>query len=519
MNPAPTGAAEVELADNPLREGSVTLRAAEPCAVVVFGATGDLAHRKLFPALCRISTSKALHPRTAVLGTARSAMDAEAFRKDMGAAVAEAGIDPREWRVVAERVDYISADFGDPASYAAIKQRLEALERERGLPGNRIFHLAVPPAIYGSIIDNLGRSGLVHPHSEAGPWARVVVEKPFGHDLDSARELNRCLHTAFDERQVFRIDHYLGKESVQNILILRLGNGFFEPLWNNRYVDHVQITVAESLGIEGRAAYYEGAGVSRDILQNHLMQLLSLTAMEPPARFEADSVRDEKVKVLRAIRPLDPEDVALRTVRGQYGHGAVAGEPVPGYCEEPGVAPKSKTETYLAVRLDVDNWRWAGVPFYLRSGKRLAKRATEIEIVFRQPPYALFRTAGISELDPNVLRMRIQPDEGVSVSFGAKSPGAALHIDPVRMDFYYLTAFGSDPPDAYDRLLLDCNRGDMTLFAREDEVELAWEIVDSITKTWEKGQGAPLTTYAAGTWGPREADAWIAKDGRKWLHL
>jgi len=306
---------------------------------------------------------------------------------------------------------------------------------------------------------------------------------------------------------------------VQNILILRLGNGFFEPLWNNRYVDHVQITVAETLGVEQRAAYYERAGVSRDILQNHLMQLLSLTAMEPPSRFEADSVRDEKVKVLRAIRPFDPEDAVLKTVRGQYEAGAVAGEPAPGYREEPGVDPKSQTETYLAVRFDIDNWRWAGVPFYLRSGKRLAKRATEIEIVFRQPPYALFRTAGIDHLEPNVLRLRIQPDEGVSVSFGAKSPGAALHIDPVRMDFYYLTAFGSDPPDAYDRLLLDCNRGDMTLFARKDEVELAWEIVDSITKTWEKGQGSPLATYPAGTWGPREADAWIAKDGRKWLHL
>jgi len=519
MNPAPTGAAEAVPADNPLREGSVTLRAAEPCAIVVFGATGDLAHKKLIPALCRISASNALHPRTAVLGTSRRAMTADEFRKDMGAAVAEQGIDPREWRRVAERIDYIPADFDDPASYAAIKQRLEALEKERGLPGNRIFHLAVPPAAFETIIGNLGAAGLVHPHVEGSPWARVVVEKPFGHDLTSARELNRCLHSVFDERQIFRIDHYLGKESVQNILILRLGNGFFEPLWNNRYVDHVQITVAETLGVEQRAAYYERAGVSRDILQNHLMQLLSLTAMEPPSRFEADSVRDEKVKVLRAIRPFDPEDAVLKTVRGQYEAGAVAGEPAPGYREEPGVDPKSQTETYLAVRFDIDNWRWAGVPFYLRSGKRLAKRATEIEIVFRQPPYALFRTAGIDHLEPNVLRLRIQPDEGVSVSFGAKSPGAALHIDPVRMDFYYLTAFGSDPPDAYDRLLLDCNRGDMTLFARKDEVELAWEIVDSITKTWEKGQGSPLATYPAGTWGPREADAWIAKDGRKWLHL
>ena len=519
MNPAPTGAAEVEPADNPLREGSVTLRAAEPCAIVVFGATGDLAHRKLFPAFCRISASKALHPRTAVLGTSRRAMTTEAFREEMGASVVEHGGDAREWRQAAERVFYVAGDFDNPASYKTLRERVEALEKERGLPGNRLFHLAVPPVAFESIVANLGKAGLVHPHAESGPWARIVIEKPFGHDLESAKELNRCLHSVFDEHQIFRIDHYLGKESVQNILILRLGNGFFEPLWNNRYVDHVQITVAESVGVETRAAYYETAGVARDILQNHLMQLLSLTAMEPPARFDADSIRDEKVKVLRAIRPLDPEDVAVRTVRAQYGRGAVAGASVPGYCEEPGVDHESQTETYLAVRLDVDNWRWAGVPFYLRSGKRLAKRATEIEIVFRQPPYALFRTAGISELEANVLRMRIQPDEGVSVSFGAKSPGQALHIDPVRMDFYYLTAFGADPPEAYDRLLLDCNRGDMTLFARKDEVELAWEIVDSITKTWEKGQGSPMGSYPAGTWGPREADDWIAKDGRKWLHL
>jgi glucose-6-phosphate 1-dehydrogenase len=519
MSQAPTGTAEAEPVENPLREGSVTLRAADPCTIVVFGATGDLAHRKLFPALYRISAAKSLHPRTCVLATARRPMDAAAFRDDIRHAMEDQAVDPREWRRFAERLDYLPAEFDKPDSYAALRSRLEALEKEHGLPGNRLFYLAVPPASDQPIIENLGRAGIVHPHSESGPWTRIIIEKPFGHDLESARALNQCLHAVFDERQIFRIDHYLGKESVQNILILRLGNGFFEPLWNSRYVDHVQITVAESVGVETRAAYYERAGVSRDILQNHLMQLLTLTAMEPPARFEADSVRDEKVKVLRAIRPLEPADVAARTVRGQYAHGAVAGAPVPGYCEEPGVDPKSQTETFLAVRLEVDNWRWAGVPFYLRSGKRLAKRATEIEIVFNQPPYALFRTAGIPALDANVLRLRIQPDEGVSLSFGAKSPGQTLHIDPVRMDFFYLTSFGSDPPDAYDRLLLDCNRGDSTLFARRDEVELAWEIVDSITKAWAAGQGPPLTAYPAGTWGPREADAWIAKEGRKWLHL
>jgi len=346
-----------------------------------------------------------------------------------------------------------------------------------------------------------------------------VIEKPFGLDLESARALTDTLHKAFSEDSVYRIDHYLGKETVQNILVFRLGNGIFEPLWNNRYVEQVQITVAESIGIDGRSGYFETAGISRDIFQNHMMQLLTLTAMEPPARFEADSVRDEKAKVLRTLHPMSPDEVARDTVRGQYIAGAVGGTPVPGYREEQGVNPRSQTETYMAARIHVDNWRWSGVPFFLRTGKRLAKRATEIAIVFRQPPFSLFRSAGCDTLEANVLRLRIQPDEGISLSFGSKSPGQALHIDPVQMDFYYLTSFGQDPPDAYERLLLDCNLGDSTLFARRDEVELAWEFVDAILNIWNSDQSPPLVTYPAGTWGPPEADELVRRFGYHWYRL
>ena len=512
------------LEPNPLREGSLTLQTPEPCCIVVFGATGDLTKRKLIPALLRLSAQKCLHPRTAIVGISRRELTDEAFREELHAATLDetssaAGAEAAEWPRFAERLRYLTGSFEDPALFDTLAQRLEATERERGLPGNRIYYLAVPPAAFEPILRHLARPGFVPRHHADGPWARVVIEKPFGHDLESARELNALVHSAFDERQVFRIDHYLGKESVQNILVLRLANGIFEPLWNNRYVDHVQITVAESIGVEGRAGYYEHAGVSRDILQNHLMQLLSLTAMEPPARFEAESIRDEKVKALRALAPLGPEHVAVRTVRAQYGPGAIAGASVPGYREETGVDPKSATETYMALRLELDNWRWAGVPFYLRSGKRLPKRATEIDLVFRHPPYALFRSAGITSFDPNVLRLRIQPDEGCSITFGSKTPGQALHIDPVRMDFFYLTSFGADPPEAYERLLLDVNRGDTTLFARRDEVELAWEVVDSITNAWGERGEPPLASYPAGRWGPREADALIQRDGRSWLRL
>jgi glucose-6-phosphate 1-dehydrogenase len=504
---------------NPLREGSVTLRAADPCTIVVFGATGDLTRRKLLPALLKLSREKALHPGTAIVGFARRPLSDEAFRAEMREIPAAHELAAHDWERFANALYYHPGSFDDLASYAQLKVLLETLERERGIPENRLFYFATPPAACAAILEGLRSAALVHAVSPEGPWARVIVEKPFGHDLKSARELNTLIHGVFDERQVYRIDHYLGKETVQNILVLRLGNGIFEPLWNNRYVAQIQITVAESVGVEGRAAYFDAAGVSRDMFQNHLMQLLTLTAMEPPSRFEADAVRDEKVKVLRAIRPLTPEDVDARTVRGQYAAGAVGATAVPGYREEPGVSPASETETYLAAKLEVDNWRWAGVPFFLRSGKRLPKRATEIAIVFRQPPYALFRSAGCSAIEANVLRLRIQPDEGISLSFGSKSPGQALHIDPVRMDFYYLTSFGADPPEAYERLLLDCNLGDSTLFARRDEVELAWEHVDLLVEAWRTGHGSKLTPYPAGSWGPKDADALIHRDGHHWYRL
>jgi len=502
--------------ENPLREGSITLRAADPCTIVVFGASGDLTHRKLIPALYALAREKSLHPKSAVIGFARRPWDDEAFRR--AARPDSADLDPHEWNRFAASLFYRSGTFENAADYATLGRSLTALERERGTPGNRIFYFATPPDAYPTILEGLRTAGLVHDAGPEGPWTRVIIEKPFGHDLASARNLNAQVHASFDERQVYRIDHYLGKETVQNILVLRLGNGIFEPLWNNRYVDHVQISVAESVGIEGRANYFERAGVLRDMLQNHMLQLLTLTAMEPPSRFEADAVRDEKAKVLRALAPLSRDEVIARTVRGQYGPGAVAGVSVPGYCEEPGVGAGSQTESYLAAKFEIDNWRWAGVPFYVRSGKRLAKRATEIVIVFRHPPYALFRSAGCESLEANVLRLRIQPDEGISLSFGSKAPGPSLHIDPVRMDFNYLTSFGADPPEAYQRLLLDCNLGDSTLFARRDEVELAWEQVDAIAAAWQDGVPG-LSKYPAGSWGPTEAERLLTRDGRRWYRL
>ncbi|HXF58345.1 MAG TPA: glucose-6-phosphate dehydrogenase [Candidatus Saccharimonadales bacterium] len=522
MTPRGAVAPPPEARVNPLREESVTLKAADPCTIIVFGASGDLTHRKLIPALFRLSKQKLLHPRTAIVGFARRDFTSEAFRDEMRKAVEDSAAPSADWERFAETLFYVPGVFEDHAAFRALGQTLSEVEEKRGLPGNRIFYFATPPAAYAPLITNIGATGLARRaiREERGvPWARVIIEKPFGHDLESARQLNALVHTVFAESQVFRIDHYLGKETVQNILVFRLGNGIFEPLWNNRYVEQVQITVAESVGIEGRAAYFEGSGIARDIFQNHMMQLLTLIAMEPPARFEADSVRDEKAKVLRTLHPLTPEEVARDTVRAQYAAGAVGGAPEVGYRQEPDVSPASQVETFMAARVHVDNWRWSGVPFYLRTGKRLCRRATEIAIVFRQPPFSLFRSAGCENLEANVLRLRIQPDEGISLSFGSKSPGQELHIDPVQMDFFYLTSFGQDPPEAYERLLLDCNLGDSTLFARRDEVELAWEFVDPIQAAWRSKTGPPLASYPAGTWGPKEADDLLHRHGSSWYRL
>ncbi len=505
---------------NPFRDPGTTSREAPPAAVVIFGASGDLTSRKLIPALYRLTRSRLLAPGTAIIGVARRPLTDEVFRSGAREAVrqafpageaAEAAIRDE----FARSVSYVPGGFESPETYATLRARLEAIDRERGTGGNRLYYMATPPDSFGVIIGQLGAAGLVSPSSGA-PWTRIIVEKPFGRDLASACRLNETIATAFGEDQVFRIDHYLGKETVQNILVLRLGNGIFEPLWNNRYIDHVQITVGETLGVEARAGYFEKSGVIRDMVQNHMMQLLTLTAMEPPAAFEANAVRNEKVKVLQSVHVPWPDEVVRDVVRGQYGPGFVGGVKEPGYREEAGVAPASMTETYVAMKLRIDNWRWAGVPFYLRSGKRLAKRVTEIAIAFKPAPHSIFRQAGLAAREPNILALRIQPDEGISLSFGAKMPGPEIRIDPVRMDFLYSTSFGGDPPEAYERLLLDAILGDSTLFARRDEVEGAWSIVDAIVGGWESGPVPEFPNYEAGTWNPPDAETLMARDGRRW---
>jgi len=522
---------------NPLREG-LDLREAGPCSVVIFGATGDLTRRKLVPALYNLARDGLLHPDTSVVGFARRPWSDEEFRGEMRNGVETYSrnqpIDEEVWNGLAGDISYVSGNFADTAAYGKLEQRLSALDAERGDPGCRLFYLATPPDAYETILGNLREAGVVHGRGEAGE-GRIIVEKPFGRDLASARRLNEVLHRTFPEDQVFRIDHYLGKETVQNLLVFRLENGIFEPLWNRRYVDHVQITVAEAEGVGTRASFYEQVGVARDMLQNHLLQLLTLVAMEPPVRFDAKAVRDEKVKVLEAIRPFTPDEVRSRVVRGQYAAGMVGGVEAVGYREEGGVDAESATETYLAARLAVDNWRWAGTPFFVRSGKRLPKRDSEITIVFRAAPHNPFTgmSAGpggpgaggpaagrtVEPPRPNLLRLRIQPQEGISLRIQSKSPGQSFHIDNVRMDFNYATSFGRESPEAYEYLLLDAIQGDSTLFTREDEVELSWRLVDSIVGAWGETPGAGPFPYAAGTWGPAEADALIGAAGRRWVRI
>jgi glucose-6-phosphate 1-dehydrogenase len=512
---------EPPLTDNPLRAGLRLGRTPEPNVMVIFGASGDLTRRKLMPALYDLARQGLLPGGFSVVGFARRPKSHQQFRAEMREAVAERQPESRPlqesvWNSFAQGIYYHQSEFQNPQGYESLRELLVHTDKQRGTAGNRLFYLATPPGFYAEISQQLGAAGLAH--NEPG-WTRIIVEKPFGRDLVTAQELNRQVHRVFDEGQVYRIDHYLGKETVQNILVFRFANGIFEPVWNRRYVDHVQITVAESLGVEGRGRYYEGAGVIRDMIQNHMLQLLTLVAMEPPAAFEADAVRDEKVKVLRAIRPLTPAQVSERTVRGQYGPGALLGQSVPGYREEPGVAPDSTTETFAAIKLCVDNWRWAGIPFYLRSGKRLPKRVTEISIHFRQPPLLLFGQSAASVIEPNVLALRIQPDEGISLRFGSKVPSPTIMVRPVKMDFYYGTSFGGGPPDAYERLLLDCMLGDSTLFTRHDEIELAWSLITSIIEGWQQAPPPPLPNYEAGIWGPREAHDLIERDGRRWRRL
>jgi glucose-6-phosphate 1-dehydrogenase len=503
---------------NPLRERTPEIRAAEACAVVIFGASGDLTRRKLMPALYNLVLGRFLPGGFAVVGVARREKSNESFRGEMREGVAKHSrrkpLDEAVWSDFEKGISYVRGSFEDQKTYQDLKAHLDELDRDRGTRKNRLFYMAVPPNEYAAICAGLKEAELVGKSEPGAPWTRVVIEKPFGNDLPSARTLNDVVRGVFSEDQVFRIDHYLGKETVQNLLVFRFANSLFEPVWTREHVDHVQITVAEEIGVEGRGKFYEQTGVTRDIVENHLMQLLCLTAMEPPISLEADAVRDEKVKVLRSLRAVERSKVGDEVIRGQYARGYVRAEEVPAYREEPDVAKDSSVETFVAMRIFIDNWRWSGVPFYVRAGKRMPRRVTEISVQFKKVPHTLFRAAD-GGITPNVLSLRIQPDEGIAIRFISKEPGQTTVLRDVAMDFRYGAAFGSNTPEAYERLLLDAMRGDATLFTRGDEVEHQWAFWDQVLKTWDSA-GAPPPLYAAGTWGPEQADDLLARDGRRW---
>ena len=511
-------------AANPLREGLRLERMPEPCTMVICGATGDLTERKLAPALYNLLLGGFLPPEFTVVGFARRELSDEAFRAHLLEGIntfsrnrpAQASI----WEAFGSGIEYHRGDFDDPGAWEGLATRLDRIDRDRGTAGNRLFYLAVPPTLYPEIARQMDAAGLSQSGSARGDgkkgWARVIVEKPFGSDLESARKLNRELNHVFDEDQIYRIDHYLGKETVQNLAVFRFGNGLFEPIWNRRYIDSVQITVAETVGVEGRGEFYDDTGALRDIVQNHALQLLAMFAIEPPVEFRAADLHDEKLKVLRAVKPMTEAEVAESTIRGQYVSGWVEGHKVAAYRDEPEVAPDSETETYVALKLGIESWRWAGVPFYVRTGKALATRVTEVAVQFKRPPLALFAHGNTPQIDPNVLAIRIQPDEGILLRFGAKVPGQGLQIRNVNMDFRYGSSFAVDPPDAYETLLLDAMIGDASLFTRGDEVERAWAIVDPIIDAWRAGHGGPIHFYGAGTWGPPAADELLERDGRAW---
>ena len=503
---------------NPFREGLREDRATRPVQLVVFGASGDLAKRKLAPAIYNLAQADLLPENFCVVGFARSEMSDEEFRELLRTSVAASSEvrvrDDHVLEELANRCRYVSGSFDDAASYAALRDVLAEDDAKYGTIGNRIFYISTPASLFGVIVEQLHDAGLTGGDGKASESVRIIVEKPFGRDLASAKALNDQMLRYLNEDQIYRIDHYLGKETVQNILVLRFANGIFEPIWDRNYVDSVQITVAESLGIESRGAFYEETGVVRDILQNHGLQLLSLVGMEPPTTFDARDFRDEKVRVIEAIRPIDVREA----VRGQYGPGFVAGQPVHGYREEPNVSPSSMVPTYAALRLFVDNWRWAGVPFYLRSGKRLPKRVTEIAIQFKEAPHLPFRKSQIEQAEGNVLALRIQPDEGVTLKLEAKVPGPSMRIRSVAMDFSYGATFGAEDASPYERLILDCMKGDQTLFDRADGVEAAWSLVDPLLQAWDH-EPISFPNYPAGSWGPKEADALLARDGRAWRLL
>jgi glucose-6-phosphate 1-dehydrogenase len=505
---------------NPLRPGLRADSAPDPCAVVIFGGSGDLAHRKLVPALYNLAVGAHLPAAFGIVGVSKSPYSHEEFAQEMREAVGRFSrtrpVDPEIWQDFAAGIRYVAGAFDDPDTFARLRAQLDELDRTRSTRGNRLYYFATPPSTFPPLLKQLKAAGMINSPLDTR-FTRVVIEKPFGRDLASARALNRLVLETCDERQVFRIDHYLGKETVQNLLVFRFANSIFEPIWNRRYVDQVQITAGEELGIEGRGRYYEEAGILRDMIQNHVLQLVCLSALEPPVSFDADSVRDEKIKVLRAIETFDtPEQVARNVVLGQYGPGSVAGADVPGYQQEKEVAKGSTTPTFVAIRLNIRSWRWDGVPFYIRSGKRMPKRATEIAIHFRPVPHPLF---GEGTTQPNVLIIRVQPEEGIALRFSAKVPGERFRPRTVSMDFRYGTTFAAASPEAYERLLLDAMRGDQTLFTRKDEVEAAWRIVGNILKVTESSEFPPPHPYPAGTWGPAAADELLAQDRKVWRRL
>ena len=493
---------------------------AGPCILAVFGATGDLTKRKLIPALYNLLKGGLLPKEFAVVGLGTSPLDTDGFRKristEIGAFATEP-LEPEAWNWLAERIYYVAGDFADSATYERLRPVLTEADQKHGTQGNYLFYLATAPSLFCTVVKQLGAAELTR--QDNGYWRRVIVEKPFGNDLNSARSLNREIRGILQENQIYRIDHYLGKETVQNILVFRFSNGIFEPIWNRRYIDHIQITVAESVGVEERGRYYEQAGALRDMVPNHIFQLISLTAMEPPASFEADAVRDEKVKLLRAIQPMTPEEILKRSVRGQYYAGLIEGQGVRGYRVEPHVSENSATETFAALKLSIDNWRWAEVPFYIRTGKRLDRHVTEITVQFKRAPFQLFRKTAVDRLHSNQLVIRIQPDEGISLDFGAKIPGSTLRIGTVAMDFDYAKYFGNKPSTGYETMLYDAMQGDLTLFNRFDSVEASWSVLTPILDLWKALPPRTFPNYAAGTWGPPESQELIERDGRHWRRI
>ena len=501
------------------------LRRGDACTVVIFGTAGDLAKRKLFPALFHLQCDGLLHEDFALVGVGRDAMTEEAFRQLMYESARAADdpspageIDDEAWARFASRLSYVQGEFTASATYAALGERLGAIEAARRRSDGRLFYLAIPPSIYTGTITHLEQSGVAERVNRRStrPWVRVVIEKPFGRDLQTAKALNRTVKKAFAEHQVYRIDHYLGKETVQNLMVFRFANSIFEPVWNRHHIHHVQITAAETVGVEHRAGYYEEAGVIRDMFQNHLLQLMCLTAMEPPVAFQADAVRDEKIKVLRAIRRFSAAEIHDYSVRGQYGPGTIKGAAAPGYRQEPNVDPGSDTATWAGIRLLVDNWRWHGVPFFLRSGKRMARRVSEIAVQFREPPHLMFPLDEGKTITPNVIAIRVQPEEGISLAFDIKVPGVGVRMTAAKMDFSYAETFGEATHSVYETLLLDCMVGDATLFTRGDAVEAAWEVVDPVIEAWQEKDPEHFPNYAAGSWGPKIADEFIARDGASW---